>query len=572
MNTSHKTHLTYFLYARKSSESEDRQVQSIDDQIARLKELAHSLGVQIKEMFIEAKSAKKPYNRSKFTEMLKRIEQGEANGILVWHLNRLSRNPVDSGTLGWMLQQGVLQSIQTVERQYLPDDNVLLFSVETGMANQYIIELRKACMRGMDRKAELGWKPGMAPLGYINDKDDRTIKPDPKRFSQVRQMWDLMLTGNYTPQAIRKIANDQWGFRTTQHKSIGGTQIPLWGIYTLFDNIFYTGMFRWKGNLLPGNHKPMITMAEYDKVQALLGKTGNPRPQQHSFAYTGLIHCKTCHMMFTATEKHKLVKATGKQETYVYYHCSRKSKEVHCTNPPVGLESLERQIEKELERYTIDPVFLEWALNHIDAEKAKASTDAENIKVMQQKALQETEKELENLTRMRYRELIDDSDFVKERTILKDQITKLQVHLKSDTDNSKKWDELTKKAFLFAAYARQEFSKGSIEVKRGIASCFGSNYSVNDKKLIFEGAFWLLPIQKVYEDLFAEYKRLELQKFLDTEAWNAFLQPLILVLCTLVEEVRTGFKDKNDTTIYIPSLEKSELQEITSSKKSGTII
>ena len=79
------------------------------------------------------------------------------------------------GILGQDEQLGVLQAIQTMERQYLPDDNVLLFSVESGMANQYIIELRKACMRGMDRKAELGWKPGMAPLGYINDKENKMV-------------------------------------------------------------------------------------------------------------------------------------------------------------------------------------------------------------------------------------------------------------------------------------------------------------------------------------------------------------------------------------------------------------
>jgi site-specific DNA recombinase len=410
MKTNIRPKLIFFMYARKSSESEDRQVQSIDDQIARLKELANSLGIEIKEVLTEAKSAKKPYNRPVFTEMIKRIERGEANGILAWHLNRLSRNPVDSGKLGWMLQEGVIQSIQTMEKQYLPTDNVLLFSVETGMANQYIIELKQACMRGMDRKAELGWKPGMAPLGYINDKEDKTIKPDPVRFTQVRQMWDLMLTGNYTPEAIRKIANNRWGFRTILHKTKGGTQIPIWGIYRLFDNIFYTGMFEWKGKLFPGNHTPMITLAEYDKVQGMLGKRDNPRPQQHTFAYTGLVRCKSCCMMFTASEKRKLVKTTGTHQTYVYYHCSRKSKDIVCTNPPLAKNNLEWQVEKELERYTIAPGFLNWALSYIESEKEKVVKNEENIKVMQQQVLRDTEKELETPTRMRYRELIDDGD------------------------------------------------------------------------------------------------------------------------------------------------------------------
>lgn len=474
MNNSSNSKLKYFLYARKSSESEDRQVQSIDDQIARLNELAISLGIEIKETFTEAKSAKKPYNRPIFSELVKRIENGEADGILVWHLNRLSRNPVDSGTVGWMLQQGVLKSIQTMEKQYLPTDNVLLFSVETGMANQYIIELRAACMRGMDRKAELGWKPGMAPLGYLNDKETKTIKPDPEKFKQVRQMWDLMLTGNYSPSTIRKLANNQWGFRTTQHKSVGGTQIPLWGIYNLFDNIFYTGMFRWKGKLFPGKHKPMVTMAEYDKVQALLGKKNNRRPQRHCFAYTGLIRCIGCNMMFSASEKVKLVKSTNKRETYVYYHCSRKSKQIECTNTPITLQKLEEQIEKELERFTIAPDFLEWALTHVDRLKNQANTIAENNRRQQQATLRQAERELSNLTRMRYQELIDDVDFIREREIIKEQITKLQAQQNDDTNNSAKWNELTRRAFIFAAYARHEFVNGTIEVKRSIARTFSS--------------------------------------------------------------------------------------------------
>jgi len=528
-------------------------MQSINDQIERLKELANSSGVEIKEIFTEAKSAKKPYNRPIFAELIKRIEQGEANGILVWHLNRLSRNPVDSGTIGWMLQQGVLQCIQTVEKQYLPEDNVLLFSVETGMANQYIIELRKACMRGMDRKAELGWKPGMAPLGYINDKTDKSIRPDPARFDQIRQMWDLMLTGNYTPQTIRKIANEQWGFKTIRHKRRGGNQLPLWGIYTLFDNIFYAGMFRWKGKLLRGNHKPMITLSEFEKVQARLGKKDNPRSQHHSFAYTGLIRCKSCKMMFSATEKTKLVKSTGVSQTYVYYHCSRKSKDIQCTNPPITVSDLEWQIEKELESYTIAPEFLSWVLDYLDSEKEKMVADAAGMKKTRQNALQDAEKELANLTRMRYRELIDDNDFVKERAILKDRISKLQTQLKENLDNSKKWSELTKRAFHFATYARHEFVHGSIDSKRAITSCFGSNYTMENKKLIFNCAFWLIPIQKAYRALHKENKRAELENYIDTQAWNTLLQPSVLVLCTLVEEVRTAIS--NNPEVTIPSLD-----------------
>ena len=96
--------IKYLIYARKSSESEDRQVQSIESQVDRLKRIATDLNLDIKQVYTEAKSAKNPNNRPQFDEMIERVERGEADGILCWQINRLSRNPIDSGKLQWLLQ------------------------------------------------------------------------------------------------------------------------------------------------------------------------------------------------------------------------------------------------------------------------------------------------------------------------------------------------------------------------------------------------------------------------------------------------------------------------------------
>ena len=100
--------IKYFIYARKSSESEDRQVQSIKDQVDELQKLAKNNNLKIVNIFSESKSAKAP-DRPVFNEMLERIKNGEANGILCWKLNRLARNPIDGGTISWMLQEGLIQ-------------------------------------------------------------------------------------------------------------------------------------------------------------------------------------------------------------------------------------------------------------------------------------------------------------------------------------------------------------------------------------------------------------------------------------------------------------------------------
>src|SRR5690606_18832886 len=102
------THMKYFIYARKSSEDKNKQIASIDDQIAEMRKVAEILGLEIIGTFSESKSAKKPNNRDGFNEMVRRIHKGEANGIVTWKLDRLARNPVDAGTIKWMLQEGVI--------------------------------------------------------------------------------------------------------------------------------------------------------------------------------------------------------------------------------------------------------------------------------------------------------------------------------------------------------------------------------------------------------------------------------------------------------------------------------
>lgn len=381
----------YILYARKSSESEDRQVQSIDDQINRLKKLASDLKLNVVEVLTEAKSAKRPNNRPIFSKMIQQIEAGEADGILAWQLNRLSRNPVDSGTLGWFLQQGTIKSIQTTEREYLPDDNVLLFSVESGMANQYILELRKNVKRGVESKLAKGWKPNVASLGYLNDKENKTIVEDPERFPLIRKMWDLMLTGSYTPPQILEIANKQWGFRTRKTKRLGGKELSRSGIYRIFTNPFYAGIINYGGKEYEGKHKAMITLAEFDRVQFLLGRKGKPRPKKHAFAFTGMIRCGECGCLYTAETKRKLIKSSGEVKEYTCYHCTRKRKDHDCSQRKVIRdEALDQLATDEIEKFTILPEFRDWALEVLEEAHNKEVSERNHIYETQHKTIEKT--------------------------------------------------------------------------------------------------------------------------------------------------------------------------------------
>lgn len=165
-----------------------------------------SLSLEIEKIYKESKSAKMPDNRPLFSEMIDYIKTNdkESYGILCWKIDRLSRNPIDSATVQWLLQQGRIKVIQTADRQYLPSDNVLLFNVESSMANQYILDLSKNAKRGIIVKLEKGGFPNFAPVGYLNDKATKTIIVDNERAQYVRKAFEMYASGNY---ALKEITN-----------------------------------------------------------------------------------------------------------------------------------------------------------------------------------------------------------------------------------------------------------------------------------------------------------------------------------------------------------------------------
>lgn len=513
MNQDENKKIKYFLYARKSSESEDRQVQSIDDQVNRLKILADELKLDIKKIYTEAKSAKKPNNRPLFDEMIQKIEKGEADGILCWQINRLSRNPVDSGKLSWILQRGILKSIQTIDKQYLPEDNVIVFAVESGTANQFILDLSKNVKRGNQRKVEAGWKCGLAPAGYLNELYEHTIIKDKTRFNLIRKAWDLMLTGNYTVPMVLEKLNNEWGFLTVKRKHLGGVPLAMSGLYKIFTNTFYTGMFEHNGQTFQGKHEPMITFDEFDKVQIILGRKGKPRPKTHKFAYTGMIRCGECGCLHTAEHKTKIIKGTGEVKKYTYYHCTRKKVSIKCSQRKVLSEDkLEEQIEDVLDSYTILPEFRDWALEALNEKNDTEIEDRTKVYEMQHKSLVNSQEELDELTKMRYRKLIDDEAFLKEKEILQKKIAELKEGLRKTENRAESWLELTERTFNFATYAQMKFNKGTIEQKKEILSALCSNPIIKDQKLAIQAEEWFQCVKDGYEPLLKEYLRLELNK------------------------------------------------------------
>lgn len=504
----------YFLYCRKSSEAEDRQVLSIESQMNELKNLAERLNLPVIDILTESHSAKAP-GRPVFNDMVKKINQGKADGIVCWKLDRLARNPIDGAQISWMLQRGIIRHIQTYDRSYYPEDNVLVMNVEFGMANQFILDLSKNVKRGLKTKAEKGWFPSTAPLGYLNDKSKgkgrNEIVKEPDSFNLVKKMWELMITGRYSPPKILRLANNKWGFRTAHGKLLSRSTI-----YRIFTNPFYYGWFEYpvgSGNWYKGAHQPMITQKEYDRVQMLLGRKGRPRPKKHTFAFTGLIRCGGCGAMVTAEEKNQVIcsacrykfSSNNKRQcpkcgtaiekmkkptilNYIYYHCTKKKKP-KCTQGSIEVKELERQIDDYLSRIHISERFKNWAIKHLKEENKNEIKSRESILSSQRKAYDGCLKKLDNLFQLKISplntngNLLSDEEYAKQKTELFVEKTRLEEILNDTSDRVEKWLDTAEKTFDFACHARHWFAKGSPKQKGRILQAIGSNLTLNDKKL-----------------------------------------------------------------------------------------
>jgi DNA invertase Pin-like site-specific DNA recombinase len=354
----------FFLYARKSTDVEDKQALSIEAQITELRTFAKNEKLEIVEELIEKQSAKIP-GRPIFNSMLNRIEKGEANGIISWHPDRLARNSVDGGKIIYLLDCGHLEALKFPQFWFesTPQGKFML-NIAFGQSKYYVDNLSENTKRGLRQKVRNGIYPGIAPIGYINDIRSKNIVIDKKKVGIIRKAFALYSLGNSRLEDISHFLAEHGLF------SRNGKILKRDRISYILSNPFYCGFFKYGGELYEGKHHPVVSKKIFDLVQEILKQRGRPhhKMKNESRDFCGLLKCAACGMMITGEHKIKRQK-NGNEHHYVYYHCTRKSKLVKCENPAVREEDLNDQFSKLLQKFSLKKDWADKLLSMLEKDK-----------------------------------------------------------------------------------------------------------------------------------------------------------------------------------------------------------
>ena len=502
--------ITYFVYIRKSSEREEAQMLSIDAQKRELELFCNRRGIQVKEFFVESASAYKK-GRKKFNEMLQRFEQGEANGLLVYHLTRIARNSYDGGNVIYMMGEGKIKKILTPSGEYHCDnsDDLLIMQIHFAMAKKSSDDTSNFVKRDIKSKLLKGEYPSFVALGYLNldqygrisgkrydqekqqllheqskieNRKLRRIEIDPIVSPSIVKLFELASTRRYTLNNLREEAL-KLGIKGNR----SGKKISNASLHRILTNPIYYGAIRYRGEIyepeelpIETRHFPMITRELFEEVQVALGEKSKPRKMIHNHVYRGMIKCGECGGSITSELK------KGK----IYYRCTKK-KNKHCKQPYLREDRLEEQMESILSKYVMPEDFAKWALGVLRTNSEKETKQQNTILAQLRKQQTEIDTKLSQLLNLKISpnningELISDEEYIERKKELLKEKMQLQEQITAGEQNSLAWLERCEEFFDFAANCKKKWVSGTQDDRKFIfTTIFGSNSILEDGKLL----------------------------------------------------------------------------------------
>ena len=459
----------FFIYTRKSTDDKDRQVRSISDQLAELKELAVKEQIEVVDIFVEKQTAKIP-GRPVFNEMLLRMEAGEANGILAWHPDRLARNSVDGGKIIYFVDTEVIKDLKFSTFWFDPTpQGKFMLSIAFSQSKYYVDNLSENIKRGHRQKLKDGIWPQNAPVGYLNDSDKKVIIPDPERSPYIVRAFEAYASGKYTLRQVRNMVNEL-GLRSRKEQ-----ELSISNIHNMLKNPIFCGLLRYNGEIHEGKHEPIISKKLFDSVQEVMSRKSKPHSKGlKPYIYRGFFRCGECGCFIT----------TEQQKGHHYLRCTKRKNP--CTQKYIREELITSQIRTEIQKVSLPDDWAKWMI----AENTKdRQSEVQSSTLFVQNTKDEIfsiEKKIEKLMTLYLDNSLSLEEYRETKNRLVNQKQLFKEKLSSFEQKANNRFELTEK-FLKANITNAELANEGIpeEIIREFKKV-GSNFQIKDRTVLFE--------------------------------------------------------------------------------------
>jgi site-specific DNA recombinase len=467
--------LKYFLYARKSTEDEERQVMSIEAQLSELEEYAKREKIQIAERFIESKSAKAP-GRPVFNRMVEKIyASGEPVGILAWHPDRLARNSVDGGQVIYLIDIQKIAALRFPTFWFEPTpQGLFMLQVAFGQSKYYSDNLSENVKRGIRQKLRRGEWLNIAPVGYVNNPKTRNIEPEPVKAKIIQKIFEEFAEGKHSLESARH----RLGFFGLMSRS--GNLLGKSAVQRILTNPVYIGLIVSNGETFQGSFEPLIGNELFEAVQEQLRKRSKPRKSRnrHDFPFTGLLTCGECGGAITAQY------GKGNGGTYVYYRCSKKFGK--CGQPYMRDVSMKEQISSLLQKASLPESWAGPAFVQLDRWEEEERGKLRSFAQKRARSISEIQDKLDRLVGGFLNGIIDRGTYLKKKEQLIRQKIRLEQEQADFGEGANQWVEPMREWLETAHKAgKLAFSDDYPQMKQ-LLEQIGTNRQVFHKKVEVE--------------------------------------------------------------------------------------
>lgn len=290
------------LFCRVSSKEQEETGYSLDAQEKLLTDYANKQGFDIVKVFKISESASGKQIRKLFNEMLQYALKHGINVICVEKIDRLTRNLKDAVGVNDWIQEDERRQVHFVKENFIAGKNTrahenLVWNMKVSIARFYTDNLSEEVRKGQKEKIAQGWLPTKPPLGYktIGDKGRKIHVIDETKAPFIQKMFEVYSTGNYSINAVVELMHKE-GLRNRENRKVGKSRMS-----EMLADPFYMGKLRWKGEVYPAKHEPLVSADLFDIVQQRLDRKqpNSLQFKKHNPVFKAKITCHECNGTIT---------------------------------------------------------------------------------------------------------------------------------------------------------------------------------------------------------------------------------------------------------------------------------